>query len=137
MKAKTLVQPTVQSVESVLSNSADNVSPNASAIVGVTLLGDLEDVLAVLRTAVLLARNLRAPLSLGLPGQNVLPVDFSQPPCATSVSELLESARAQLGVLAAAFAMEFTVIAASFNCAGSITMRVREFSPGASGNLTK
>jgi hypothetical protein len=138
MKAKTLTQPAIQTMEGVPSCNADDVSPHSSAIVGVTLLGDLDDVLACLRTAVLLARNLRATLFLGLPGKEVLPVRFSEAPCSTLVSELLDSARAQLLRLAVpTFAMEFNVIAASFVCAGSITMRVREFSSGAPTNLTK
>jgi hypothetical protein len=138
MKAKTLTQPAIQTMEGVPSCNADDVSPHSSAIVGVTLLGDLDDVLACLRTAVLLARNLRAPLSLSFPGKDVLPVDFGKAPYSTLLSELLDFARAQLGRLAApAFAMEFTVIAASFVCSGSITMRVRECNSGASANLTK
>ena len=126
MKTKTLIRPAIQTMEGVPSRSAEDVSPHSSAIVGVTLLGDLEDVLAVLRTAVLLARNLRAPLSLSFPGKDVLPVDFGKAPYSTLVSELLDSARAQLRRLAApAFAMEVNVIAASFVSAGSITMCVR------------
>ena len=74
MKAKNLIQPGIRAMESV---SADDVSPHSSAMRGVTLLGgDLQDVLAVLRTAVLLARNLKASLSLSLPGKEVLPVDL-------------------------------------------------------------
>ena len=126
MKTKTLIRPAIQTMEGVPSRSAEDVSPHSSAIVGVTLLGDLEDVLAVLRTAVLLARNLRAPLSLSFPGKDVLPVDFGKAPYSTLVSELLDFARAQLGRLAApAFAMEVNIVAASFVCAGSITMCVR------------
>ena len=89
-------------------------------------MGDFDDVLAVLRTAVLLAKNMKAPLSLDLLGSDILPGNFDNTPYSKLVSELLDSARAQLGLLAAsAFAMEVNVVAASFVSAGSITMRIR------------
>jgi len=126
MKSKTLTRPAIQSMAGVPSGGADDVSPNASAIVGATLIGDFDDVLAVLRTAVLLAKNMKAPLSLDLLGRDILPGNFDDTPYSKLVSELLDSARAQLGLLAAtAFAMEVNVIAASFVSAGSITMRIR------------
>ena len=126
MKAKSPIQSAVQTMESVPSWNADDVSPHSSAIVGVTLLGDVEEVLAVIRTAVLLARNLRAPLSLSLPGKDVLPVDFGESPFSTAVSRLLDSARAQLRKFdSPAFVMEVNLVAASFVLGGSITMRVR------------
>jgi hypothetical protein len=125
MKTKTPIQPASQTMDSAPSWSVDDVSPHSSAIVGVTLLGDLEEVLAVLRTAVLLARNLRAPLTLSLPGKDVLPFDFGETPSSTAVSRLLDSARAQLRRLGApAFVMEVNLVAASFVLGGSITMRV-------------
>jgi hypothetical protein len=130
MKTKTPLQPANQIMETELSWNVDEVSPHSSAIVGVTLLGDLEDALAALRTAVLLARSLRAPLTLSLPEKDVLPVDFDETPSSTLVSRLLDSARAQLGRLAApAFVMEVNLVAASFVRGGSITMRVRSANP--------
>jgi hypothetical protein len=126
MKSKTLTQPAIQTMARVPSGGVDKVSPNASAIVGVTLMGDFDDVLAVLRTAVLLAKNMKAPLSLDLLGRDILPGNFDDTPYSKLVSELLDSARAQLGLLAASvFAMEVNVVAASFISAGSITMRIR------------
>jgi len=137
MKTKTLIRPAIQTMEGVPSCKADDVSPHSSAIVGVTLLGDLEDVLAVVRTTVLLARSMKAPLSLSFPGKDVLPVDFGETPCSTLVSDLLDSARAQLGRLnAPAFAMEVDIVAASFVCAGSITMRVRSANAVLGGRQT-
>jgi hypothetical protein len=122
MKAKNLIQPGIRTMESV---TADDVSPHSSAIVGVTLLGDLQDVLAVLQTTFLLARNLKVSLSVSLPGKEVLPVDLGQTPC-FSVSELLDFVREPLGSIAATtFAIEVSVVAASFVCAGAITMSVR------------
>ena len=91
MKTETLTQPAGNGMESP-SYSVDDISPNSSAIVGVTLTGDWQDVMAVLRTAILLARNLRTPLFFGLPGEDVLAVHLGGAPNATLVSELLDSA---------------------------------------------
>jgi hypothetical protein len=140
MKTKALTQPAIRRLEAP-SYSGDDVSPNSSVVVGVTLLGDWQDVRAVLRTAVLLARNLRTPLFFGLPGGDVLPVQLGEGLNATLVSGLVDSARTQRGRRrrgAPSFAMEVDVIAASFVCAGSITVRVRycECSSRASTNLT-
>ena len=126
MKSKTLTRPAIQPMGGVSSGGADEVSPNASAIMGATLMGDFDDVLAVLRTAVLLAKNMKAPLSIDMFGSDILPSNFDNIPYSKLVSELLDSARAQLGLLAASvFAMEVNVVAASFVSAGSITMRIR------------
>ena len=127
MKTKALTQPAIRRLEAP-PHSGDDVSPNSSVVVGVTLIGDWQDVLAVLRTAIVLARNLRMPLFFGVPGSDVLPVHLSETPNATLVSELVDSARTQRGRrrrAAPSFAMGVDVIAASFVCAGSITMRVR------------
>jgi len=127
MKTETLTQAAVHRMEAP-SYSVDDISPNSSVVVGVTLTGDWQDVMAVLRTAILLARNLRTPLFFGLPGEDVLPVHLGEAPNAALVSELVDSARTQHRKRRRAdtsFAMEVNVIAASFVCAGSITMRVR------------
>lgn len=127
MKTQVLTQQAVKGIESP-SYSVDDISPNSSVVAGVTLTGDWQDVKAVLRTAILLAKNMRTPLFFGLPGEEVLAVELGGAPNATLVSELVDSATTQgprhRGV-ASCFAMEVNVVAASFVCAGSITMRVR------------
>jgi hypothetical protein len=116
----------MQTMENAPSWSVDDVSPHSSAIVGVTLLGDSEDLLAVLRTAILLARSLSATLSLSLPGKDIFPLDLGESPSSTGMSRLLDSTRAQLARIAAPiFRMEVNLVAASFVRSGSITMRVR------------
>lgn len=130
MKSKTPFQSATQTTEGILSGNANEDLPISSAIVGVTLLGDSEDVLAVVRTTVLLARSLQAPLSLKLFGKDILSGHVDETPYSTLVSELLDSARAQLrGLAAPAFTMEVNVIAASFVSAGSITMCVHSANP--------
>ncbi len=122
MKVQRPIQPAIRTLER---GPGDDVSPCLSAMVGVTLLGDMEDVLAAVRTVALLARNFRASLSLGLPGTAVLEFDLGETPCST-VPELLESTRVQFAkTLTTTFAMELDVVAASFVGEGAITMRVR------------
>jgi hypothetical protein len=128
MRTRALVQPAVRSaIGIVASGNADNISPNSSAIVGITVLADVEDVLAVLRTAVLFARSLQATLSVNLPGGEGLSALFGEDPA--SLSELLDSVQTELRELvstgAPSFILEASVIAASFVSAGSISVRVR------------
>lgn len=47
------------------------------------LVGGLEDIRAVLQTAVLLARNLEATLHLAIPGSERLQIHFGSAPCPT------------------------------------------------------
>ena len=127
MKTEALTQRAVNRMESP-SYSMDDISPNSSVVAGVTLTGDWQDVMAVLRTAIVLAKNLRTPLFFGLPGSEILPVELGEVPNGTLVSELLDSGKMQgRGHRRAtpSFAIEVNVIAASFVSAGSITMRVR------------
>lgn len=125
MKMKTLIQPGIRTIENARSCRGDDISPNSSAIVGTALLGDLEDALAVFRTALLLSRNLGARLFFGLPGMDVLRVHLDEAQRSTLVSELLDSTRKQLRELnAPALAEEVNIVAASFVCSGSITVRV-------------
>jgi hypothetical protein len=141
MKTKTLIRPAIQTMESVPSCIGDDVSPNSSAIVGVTLLlGDLEDALAALRTAVLLARNLRATLSLNLPRKGVSSIHFGEATCSTSASGLLDSVRPQLRKLMSmhrqALVLEVSITAASFISEGSISMRIRSVNAGSGKSAT-
>lgn len=127
MKTEALTQRALHRME-LPSYSMDDISPNSSVVAGVTLTGDWQDVMALLRTAIVLAKNLRTPLFFGLPGGDILPVELDEVPNGTLVSELLDSGRMQARGHRRAtrsFAMEVNVIAASFVSAGSITMRVR------------
>ena len=130
MKAKTQTRPATQAMETMISRNVDADLPISSAIVGVTLLGDLEDVLAVVRTTVLLARSMKAPLSLNLFEKDILSGNVDETPYSALVAELLDSVSARLrGLAATAFAMEVSVVAASFVSAGSVTMSVHGANP--------
>jgi hypothetical protein len=131
MKTKPAGQRAGETMESVASWSADDVSPNSSTTVGVTLLGNLEDALAVLRTIVLLASNLKAKLFLDLTGKDIVAVHFEEAPYSRMVSELLDSARTQLyDPTAPAFVMEINAVAATFISGGSIAIRIRNVNAG-------
>jgi hypothetical protein len=130
MRTRALVQPAVRSaIGIVASGNADDVSPHSSAIVGITVLADLEDVLAVLRAVVLFARSLQATLSVNLPGREVLSLHFGDDPCPASLSLPLDSVQTELREMVSTHApsliLEASVIAASFVSTASISVRVR------------
>ena len=125
MNAKSLIRPAIHEMEV----PAHGVTPNSSAIIGVTLIGDLEDVLAVLRTGTFLARNLRATLSVELPGKDVFSVHLDQVSSPIVLLGLLDSVKAQHCNLDSApiteFIVEITITAASLISEGIISIRVR------------
>lgn len=130
MRTKDAVQPTFRSSLGVMTSvDADDVSPNSSAIMAITVLADAEDVLAVARTAFLLARNLRAPVTINLLGKEISSVYIGDSPGQLTLSELLESVQSELREFAykraPSFVLEASVVAASFVSAGSISVRVR------------
>lgn len=125
MSAKTLIRPALHAVDVV----AHGVTPNSSAIVGVTLVGDLEEMMAVLRTGTLLARNLKVTLSVELPGESVFSLYLDQVSSPVVLSGLLDSMKTQLGKLDSsatrAFVAEITITAASLVSEGIISIRIR------------
>jgi len=130
-----MVQPTVRSVVgSVTSGNADDVSPNSSAIMAITVLADTQDVLAVVRTGFLLARSLHAPLSINLLGREISSVHVGDSSDQLTLSEVLESVQRELCDRAynraLSFVLEASVIAASFVSAGSISLRIRAANSG-------
>jgi hypothetical protein len=134
MRTRDAVQPVGISEGRITAGSAGDVSPNSSVVVAITVLADAEDVLAVIRTAFLLARNLRAPLSVNLLGREISSVHVGDSSGKLTLSELLESARRELHELVykrvPSFVLEASVIAASFVSAGSISVCVRNTNSG-------
>lgn len=137
MSPKTLIRPAVHAMEM----PAHGVTPNSSAIIGVTLVGDLEDVMAVLQTGALLARNLRATLSVEVPGEDVFPVYLDQASGPIVLSGLLDSVKAQLCKLGPArtarLAVEVTLTAASLVSEGVISIRVHSANTGLEKSATR
>ena len=135
MRTRDAVQPVVGiSEDRMTADSTGDVSPNSSAVVAITVLADAEDVLAVLRTAFLLARNLRAPLSVNLLGREISSGHVDDNSGALALSELLESVARELNALVykrvPSFVLEASVISASFVSAGSISVCVRSTNSG-------
>jgi hypothetical protein len=114
----------VQSASSYLAG----VSPNASVVIAVSVVADLTDVLAVLRTAALLARSFRTKLSVDIPGMKdfvVSPVDAADQ---MAVQKMLDSIQAHVDEDMSSgtrvFMMEVNLTAASFLTIGNIAVRV-------------
>lgn len=137
MRAKTSIHAATPKTEDSPSFCVDDVSPNSSAIVGVTLAGDLEDALAVIQTALLVARSLRTTLLLGLPGEDMAPIYFGDAP---SASELMDSVRPRLGKLTSthkqALVLEVTINVASFISEGNIMVRIHSSNAGPEKSAT-
>jgi hypothetical protein len=105
-----------------------SVSPNSSAILTLTVLATREEVLAVLRTAALLARTFKRQLCVDLPEKETLVVD---PDDVYDGSQLgpVDSAQIYLHqpmfASSPTFVLETNFTAATFISAGSISVRVR------------
>jgi hypothetical protein len=133
MSVTSTMRPALRrTIDSSASHRADGVTPTSSVVLGITVLADGADVPAVLRTAVLLAKNVRATLYLDLPGKDIFEVHFGRASSPKMLSGLLDSVEQQPNEVVAmsgpGFGLEATIIAASFVSAGSISMRVRSAS---------
>jgi|SRR5690349_9281535 len=102
-------------IDTLLVPSTDQASPASSAIVGITALASLENVLAVLRTAILVAKNLRAPLSVDIPGKEVDCSNFSSPQLSSEMFNSVQSRLLEItSVDPPVFVLEASIIAESF-----------------------
>lgn len=103
--------------------------PNSSAVFTVTLLADMEDALAVIRTAVLLSKSLKIATIIDLPGEAATYFESHDNAPSVLSNELLESIRAKLHAQACSpmpvFALEATVTGASFLNADTVSVRIR------------
>lgn len=100
------------------------VSPGSSAILAFTVLASLEEVLAVLQTAALLARSFKAQLSVEIPGKETLvvgPDDLYD----TSPESFLPSIEAHFSSTPPGFVLEADFTAATFVSCGNISVRIR------------
>ena len=104
-------------------------SPNSSAILSVTVLADVEDVLAVIRTAALLGESFKASTSVDLLGGDTILIESGDNPSDASLLKMLGSIQSKLckqgRPQAAVFALEANITAASFLAAGTISVHIR------------
>lgn len=104
------------------------VSPNSSGVIAVTLVADLSDAMAVLRTAVLLARSFKTKLSVNVLGMKNFGISPADDLREVPVQKMLDPIQAHLCEIMSsgtrAFVLEASLTAASFLTVGSITLRV-------------
>jgi hypothetical protein len=103
------------------------VSPNSSAVMAVTVVADLPDVLAVLRTAALLARSFKTKLSVDVPGMNpfaISPADDVHPMPVQKMLDPIQAHLCEITGSARTFVLQANFTAASFLTVGSIALRV-------------
>ena len=103
-------------------------SPNASALVALTVVADVHDVMAVLRTAALLSRSFKTKLSIEISGLEALLIDPLNRDCPESVKDVLDRAETHLSGLISSnthcFMLEAEMTTASFLTIGDIRVRV-------------
>jgi hypothetical protein len=103
------------------------VTPTSSAVIAVTMIADLQETLAALRTAALLARSLKTTLSIDVFGMKniiVLPEGEDQ----ASIKEALDLIHSHLREITSSgtrsFVIEANITAASFLTVGGISVRL-------------
>jgi hypothetical protein len=104
------------------------ISPNSSAEIALSVVADLHDVLAALRTAALFARSFEAKLSVDVLGMKPFAIDPNDREHETSIKKILHSVHAHLRELvssdASTFVLETNLTAASFLAINSVVVRV-------------
>ena len=117
--------------------------PNSSATVAVSMLADIDDVLAVARTVALLGNSLRAPISVDLMGESMMRIETGKTLLPGPLRVLLQSIETKLRVThhssqGPAFAIEASITADSFLSAGAISMQIRTAEHGSrQPNITR
>ena len=130
MKARRQLQVRsgIDAIEITQSYHPDS-SPNSSAMLSVTVLADVEDVLAVMRTAALLGKSFKASTSVDLPGGDTIHIESGDSLSDESLLKMLGSIHSKLckqgASQAAVFALEANITAASFLAAGTISVQIR------------
>ena len=129
MRTRIQSQRENQPIAAALTYHAESL-PNASAHIAVSTMADREDILAAVRTAILLARTSRTSLSVTILDEPVLQVGPGDLVPHETVDHLLNSIRTKLFIprpinRSVGFALEASIASASFLTAGTITVQVR------------
>lgn len=139
IKAKRLseVQAADRSMGSMRAYPA-SVTPNSSAVLAITVLANLDDVPAVLRTAALLAKNFKTQLCVTPYEEETLVIDPVDYLYEASLSKLVDSIQAQVRKLQfvdpPTLVLEAEAVAASFVSLGRISVRIRVGASDPSGS---
>jgi hypothetical protein len=131
MKMRTRIQFQRDShpISAALAYHAESL-PSLSTVFSVSTLADREDILAAIRTAILLARASRTSLSVTVFDEHVLNGEPDDPLPHETLDDLLNSIRTKLFIprpmhRSVGLALEASITSASFLTAGAITLRVR------------
>jgi hypothetical protein len=100
--------------------------PNSSLVLAVTLLAEIEDVLAVMRTVILAGRSFKLETTVEFPEEDAIRIAPNKMMSRASLANLLSSTQAKLcrKGSSASFALEATITTASFLTAGSFLVRI-------------
>jgi hypothetical protein len=104
-----------------------DVEPNRSALLAITMLPDMQEALAVLRTAALLARSSNSQLCIEIPGKNLV-IDTAADLGAKSFRRMcgpIEDNLRKLTSNGSVLVLEAGLTSASFLHAGTISVRIR------------
>jgi hypothetical protein len=129
MRTRIHAQRDNHAIPATLAYHAESL-PNASAHFSISTLADREDILAAVRTAILLARTSRTSLSVTILDEPMLQVGPGDPVPDEALDHLLNSIRTKLFIprplqRSVGFALEASIASASFLTAGTITVQVR------------
>jgi hypothetical protein len=105
-----------------------DVEPNSSAQLAITMLPDLQEALAVLRTAALLARSSNSQLCIEIPSMESLVIDTAADLGAKSFRRMcgpIEDNLRKLTSNGSVLVLEAGVTSASFLRAGAVSVRIR------------
>ena len=134
MKARDQLHGSRSTLAEAPPNRAES-APNSSAILAVTILGDTEDVLAVVRMAALLGNSFRASTSIDLLGESAIHIESGENGSPASLGNLMRLVERKLSEQRTsqvpAFAVEASMTAASFLSIGSISVNVRKVADSA------
>jgi hypothetical protein len=100
-------------------------SPNSSALFGITMLANREDILAAVRTALLLGKTFNAAVSVDFFGQEVIHVESNEKISEAALLVLLASIQDKIRETAQ-LALEATWTNASFISAGLLSLSVHD-----------
>lgn len=129
MRTRIHSQPENHPFPAALGYHAESL-PNASAHFSISTLADREDILAAVRTAILIARTSHTSLSVTILDEPVLQVGPGDPVPHETLDLLLNSIRTKLFIppparRSAGFALEASIASASFLTTGTISVQVR------------
>ena len=129
MRTRISLQREHREPQEELSYHAESL-PNASANFSVSTMADREDIVAAVRTAILLARTSRMSLSVTVLDESVLQAGPGYSIPYETLDDLLNSIRTKLFIprpihRSYGFAVEASITSATFLTTGAITLQVR------------